>query len=787
MHRSRAVSHLHPGAVVRIRGERWRVVHVAPHETCSIVDVAGAGHDNSGETSRFILPFEDAQPIPSAAGPPRVVRPATLRRTARAAIAGVTPAWTSLRAAAGARITLLPYQLEPAIAAARGLACRFLLADEVGLGKTIQAGLLVAELLARERDARALIVTPASLREQWRDELHDRFSIEAEILDAAGLARAAARLPSGVNPWSVPRVVLTSIDFIKRPDVIRALEPLVWDLVAFDEAHALSGRSDRATAAELLASRARRLVAITATPHTGDPRAFEKLCALGRLDDNEPMIIWRRSRTDAGLPGGRRVRLIRVRPSSAEQALHRALDAYARHVWRDAPSTTAPAARLAMIVLARRASSSPSSLARSLERRVALLTHERVESDSQLRLPLDEGMTRDDEAPDAELAAPGLSDAAAERRMLDRLLRLARSASDAESKIAALVRFLRRASEPAIVFTEYRDTLERLRALLPPGAAQLHGGLTSGERLREVRRFTHGEARLLLATDAASEGLNLHYRCRLVINLEVPWTPLRLEQRTGRVDRLGQTHRVHAIGLIGRGTAEESVASALLARGAIAAREAPFGALGSTPPKSLMVVNLRAEAEAEAARLRVWRALGGSVAAGDERPLVAIVKRTPHRLIFGLRVTFTDDTDAIVWDTLIGAALDFARGPGASARDVRTWFEGLASRYAAGLEAAGATAHRRLLHSLERDIRAAAAALVARESAILGAIKNRGGRLAVPLVQPGLFDRRALRHADAQRYLAEEATRAAAERIAALRRAIDPRAGERRLVFAVVA
>src|SRR5688572_20922138 len=222
---------LHRGEAVRVRGERWRVVHVVSHGSCAVVELAGVDPSNTGRTSHFILPFEPLDRLPGYGNRPRVVRASAWRRIARAVLADAAPAWRSLRAAARADVALLPYQLEPALAMTSGLACRFLLADEVGLGKTIQAGLMVAELLAREREARVLIVTPAGLREQWRDELRDRFAIDATPIDAAALVHAAANLPPGVNPWAIPRVAITSIDFLKRGDVIRSLEPLAWDLV----------------------------------------------------------------------------------------------------------------------------------------------------------------------------------------------------------------------------------------------------------------------------------------------------------------------------------------------------------------------------------------------------------------------------------------------------------------------------------------------------------------------------------------------------------------------------
>jgi hypothetical protein len=472
---------LQRGDAVRVRGERWRVVHMSPYAGCAVMELAGDEAMNAGLTSRFLLPFEPIDRLPQDSGRPIVVRPAAWRRAARAALSDAVPACQSLRAAARAHIELLPYQLEPALAMTRGLSCRFLLADEVGLGKTIQAGLLVAELLARERDARVLIVTPASLRDQWRDELRERFAIAPSVFDAAALARAAAALPPDINPWSMPGVVITSIDFLKRADVIRSLEPLTWDLVAFDEAHALCGRSDRALAADLVAGRARRVVLVTATPHSGDESAFERLQAVGRLGPDDPLLIFRRSRLDAGLPHSRVMRQLRIQPTAAERLMHRALSGYADRVARDAPVECCAAARLAMLVLARRAASSAASLARSLERRIALLGGAEDEEDGQLRLPLEEGHLTEDDEPIEELAAPGLTDSAAERRTLQEVLTLAREAGD-ESKIGALRRLLARTGEPAIIFTEYRDTLRHLVSAIDGDAAVLHGGMSLRER-----------------------------------------------------------------------------------------------------------------------------------------------------------------------------------------------------------------------------------------------------------------------------------------------------------------
>ncbi len=220
-----------------------------------------------------------------------------------------------------------------------------------------------------------------------------------------------------------------------------------------------------------------------------------------------------------------------------------------------------------MTVLVKRACSSAASLARSLERRLLLLTHTSPDFETQLGLPFEHSEAADEE-PLAALATAGLGDLSEERGHLQRILALARDATVDESKLRALQRLLRRSGEPTIIFTEYRDTLARIASALPDDvkAVRLHGGLTSLERRDALREFTCGSARLLLATDAASEGLNLHHRCRLVVNLELPWSPLRLEQRVGRVDRIGQPARVHALYLVAGATAEQHTVSRLLER-----------------------------------------------------------------------------------------------------------------------------------------------------------------------------------------------------------------------------
>ena len=121
--------------------------------------------------------------------------------------------------------------------------------------------------------------------------------------------------PPAINPWALPRIVVTSIDYIKRPEVMRSIETLTWDFVAFDEAHNLAGRSDRATAAQAVARRSRAVALLTATPHSGDEEAFQRLCGIGDMRAAYPLLMFRRTRADAGLAGRRRTTVRRVQPT----------------------------------------------------------------------------------------------------------------------------------------------------------------------------------------------------------------------------------------------------------------------------------------------------------------------------------------------------------------------------------------------------------------------------------------------------------------------------------------
>ena len=822
---------LRSGDIVRIRDEKWRIVRHVNHRGAALVEAAGCDVANRASLARFLLPFEAVDRL-KASTAPRLVSPRRWRHVARRVLADATPSWASLRAAGRADLTLIPFQLEPALAWARGDGCRFLIADAVGLGKTVQAGLMIAEVLARQPDARVLVISPAALRDQWRHELQHRFQLAAEVLDAAGVSRATVCLPDGVNPWSVQPIAITSIDYVKRPEVMRSLEALTWDLVVFDEAHNLAGRSDRASAAGAIGNRARALVLLTATPHSGDDDAFGRLCNIGNLNGGHPLLVFRRTRADLGITASRRSTLLRVRPTPAEAAMHAALMAYARLAWHQSSGAGAPGARLAMSVLARRACSSAESLARSVERRVRLLGEAGPERAAQIDLPFAEASV-DDEEPAASLRSPGLKDAGEERDHLQRLLDLARAAARAESKPAIVRRLISRTAEPAIIFTEYRDTLQRLAlALEDVDTVQLHGGLTSRERTAALGRFTDGGARLLLATDAASEGLNLHHRCRLVINLELPWTPLRLDQRAGRVDRIGQARKVHAIHLVAAGTCEESTLARLARRinrirDAMSVcsslpdeRRVAESALGSQPlpdiddprpgvPDWMVQADLRGEACEEAQRLaraRGWRSANPEANpeanpaganrdastdangyANDSRPVIARLRRrggtaSRRRCFWAFRMTVTNASGQLLWESLVPLEASLADSTGRCRSDIRAVLDAHHPGLGRAVDAAQAGALRDLRHMLAQPL----GLWIRREHELMAGLRDRYARMSAGLLQGALFDRRNERLAVSQATTLEEALSRSALRLDELAASQDVRAGACDLAFAVV-
>jgi len=399
-----------PADLVVVRGSVWQIVDRTRHADCESVRLRGAQPHNSAEVRTLLTPFDRLVPLRQPAGW-RVMRPRRWLHALRR-LALQCHAFGSLHAAAGSRIDLLPYQLEPALAIVRGLATRLLIADEVGLGKTIQAGLVVAELAARHDGLRALILLPAALKDQWREELRARFDLDTIAADTRWLASIARTIPADVNPWGLPGIYVSSVDFVKRAEVLRPLEDVTWDLVVLDEAHAAAPSTDRRAAVHAIASRGRRVLLLTATPHGGDAEQFEALCRIGSDGTQpgvDPIVMFRRSRIDARAQNCRRTVLLAVRPSRAERRMHRVLERYSNAIHAESHGGAVdPRGVLAAIVLRKRALSSAASLLVSAVRRQELLAGA-APTDLQLLLPLGDEDPLEDAAPADALAAPGLT------------------------------------------------------------------------------------------------------------------------------------------------------------------------------------------------------------------------------------------------------------------------------------------------------------------------------------------------------------------------------------------
>ncbi len=558
-----------PGDEVWIRQRRWRVERAWRDRHVVRLDVA-----SRDRRITFLTPFD--QPV-LRSGRRRLRRVRRQQAAARAAelIAGA-PDLRLPTTAITARLDVLPYQLAPVLAAIAGHT-RLLLADDVGLGKTIQAGLIVAELVRREPAPRILLLVPAPLRDQWIDELRSRFSLSIVTADRGALATLGRAGAFGENPWRRAGVWIASPDFLKQRHVLESLPPDAWDLLVIDEAHVACGDSDRFETCQAVARRARRVVLLTATPHSGDVARYARLLDIGRLGTSPAaqttpdLLVFRRTRRDVGMPFTRRVRWHHVGLGHTEHRTLAALASYERAVLSSAGPDAHEHALLLLTVLRKRALSTFAALSRSISRRLGWL------GDSQDEDALDWVQPRlgfedmQDDAAEEERAAltahTGL-DAGRERVFLRQLRGLADEAARRDSKVQRLVELINRTGEPIVAFSEFRDSLEAVERRLHAGRAiaVLHGAQDPNERRLHLKRFLEGTASVLLATDVAGQGLNLQTRARWVASLELPWNPARLEQRIGRVDRIGQRRVPHLTLLVARHEAETGLLRHLAGR-----------------------------------------------------------------------------------------------------------------------------------------------------------------------------------------------------------------------------
>jgi len=642
------------GRHVRARGRIWRIDNAERGVQGTWVTLHAADEAGPAESCALIWPHD---PLPSAAEPR--LRRAPRRRAVCCVCAALAEErrGDDLWCAAEADIELHPWQLAPVAAVLRG-ATRLLLADAVGLGKTIEASLIVAELQARRLMRRALVLTPAALTQAWLETLRSRFHLDATLITAHDVQRWQHRPATAGNPWQQSPIIVASIDLAKQPTAWASLDAVGLDVLVVDEAHHAASDTARGALVAHLAARTPWVVLCSATPHTGDLAQFEALCRLGETGHtiDAPMQVFRRTRSAVAIATpGRALTVLRVRLAADERHLHTSLDAYL-HALHRGPARQEPGLHLLCTVLARRLASSPDALRHTLRRRLASLEAAPAAS-GQAQPSLFDACSSDDnedEDTDPWSGRAGLDSLTDERQHLAQLLALT-DVANGGAKRRALQRLLRRTHEPVVVFSENRATiLATARACAPDvRAATLHGGLTPEVRAHVLDTFLRGAARVLLTTDVAGEGLNLQHRARLVVTLDWPWRPHRLEQRIGRVDRLGQQRRVHAVVLSARIPSDERMHRTLqlhsdAADADLRARATMLG----TDPASVVLAN-------RVHQQRRWRELGHSHGHRRARAGLWVTpahRRAPTLIVAGL-VRRLSSEGQVIWQQVVGLAV----------------------------------------------------------------------------------------------------------------------------------
>lgn len=550
-----------PGARVVIRDEEWLVRRVDPSSDGGhLLSCDGVSELVRGRAAQFLTELEDEIKVLDPAKTELVADSsshfnstflyleAQLRRSA--------PNDNQIHLGHRAVMNLVPYQLDPALQALKQPRQRILIADSTGLGKTLEAGILTTELIQRGRGQRILVVALKSMLTQFQKEFWSRFSIPLVRLDSVGLQRVRNSIPSNHNPFNFYDRTIISIDTLKSNLEYRNyLENAWWDIIIIDECQNVAARANeeglarRARLARLLAGRSDTMILLSATPHDGSARSFASLMALldptaiSDPDDYTPEdfrdkgLVIRRFKKDIRDQVGedfqeRITEQLKHPASPQEEAAYRAL--------LDIPFTQKGEHRagkqqeLQRVGMQKAMFSSPFAALDSTNRRIALL------------------QAKPDISTDEQAEVEALQGFAASLSVID---------ANSFSKFQCLVKHLKStafnwqpsdSADRLVIFSERIETLRWLQESLPKAAglksAQLeilHGGMTDTEQQDLVDRFGRKDdpMRVLLCSDVASEGLNLHYFCHRLVHFDLPWSLMVFQQRNGRVDRYGQTHQ----------------------------------------------------------------------------------------------------------------------------------------------------------------------------------------------------------------------------------------------------
>lgn len=540
-----------PGMRIIVRGEEWMVKKVETNslgnQTLHVIGISQLVKDYE---SMFLVDVEDDIEIVDPAKVTLVPDNSAFFRKSKVYIEsqwrGKIPTDNKIHIGNKAAMDLMSYQLEPAQMALNKTRQRILIADTVGLGKTLEAGVLMSELIARGKGKRILVVTVKSMMTQFQKEMWNRFTIPLVRLDSSRIQSVRAKLPTNYNPFFYYDKTIISVDTLKNDlDYRTHLENAWWDIIVIDEAHNVAKRGDRSSQrsklASLLANRSDTLIMLTATPHDGKGQSVASLMNMldptaiadeenYTKDDIEGLLI-RRFKKDIQdqVSGAFKERVITIERCAASAREEAAYDIFANMKLQMDESRTRGKGILFKTSLEKSLFSSPAACIKSIDARIRKLEKKYPDGDMPDIATLEELKAA------LELITP------VDFSRYAKLLKLLNSAEYGWSSS--------KNNDRLVIFTERIETMKYLAENLKKDLGLkdnqlevMHGGMSDKELQRIVDEFGRAESqiRVIVASDVASEGINLHYLSHRLIHFDIPWSLMVFQQRNGRIDRYGQ-------------------------------------------------------------------------------------------------------------------------------------------------------------------------------------------------------------------------------------------------------
>ncbi len=583
-----------PGSRVRVRGEEWAVEKsLSLPEGAVAVYVQGLSELVRHHQAIFVAPLDSIEAL--RAEDTRLVGDDSpgYRRTRlflETLLRRTPPTDARIHLAHRGALDVMAYQLYPAHKALDALRPRILIADGTGLGKTVEVGILLSELIKRGRARRILVVAIKSMLGQLQRELWARFTLPLVRLDSEGLRRVEQKIPSNRNPFSYYDRCIISVDTLKNNPRYRAwLEQIRWDVIVVDECHNVANKgSQREQLARMLAAQCDALVLTSATPHNGRPESFANLMRMldptavaderhFTREEVEHLFVRRFKKDVEGQAGAslkdRRVHVHQARASAEDEEALAALHSLElRNLGRKRHSVD----QLLRWALVKAYLSSPHAALETVDERIknterALLPEDGKEHPFAMPLRKDLEKLRGVRATVAAAVNGGFPKL---RRLLDELRAVGFTGKPDSRRVVifseriATLDLLEKAIAEAFGITSPREVIGRFDA----------SELSDVQQREVVESFgrTQSTMRILLASDAASEGVNLHYHCAQLFHFDIPWSLIRLTQRNGRIDRFGQKQEpnLHYLMTLSRaGTADQRVAERLIEKEGTASKQ----------------------------------------------------------------------------------------------------------------------------------------------------------------------------------------------------------------------